>query len=133
MNSFTCVYCSHLCVTNELATRYCSKTLLVLRENVLSSLIYVLLFAPNMNKVYCDKIVVFTHLMYARSDRPPYGRFTSWNHISLWHSLVKTFVSRIYTDLLCKHNYWTIIPYEWNAIDYACFFNCLNRTSKPMV
>ncbi|QCD81553.1 hypothetical protein DEO72_LG2g1882 [Vigna unguiculata] len=24
-----------------------------------------------MNKVYCDKIVVFTHLMYARSDRPP--------------------------------------------------------------
>jgi len=39
---------------------------------------------------------------------------------------MKYFVMKNYkSNDLCKHNYWTIILHEWNAIDYACFFHCL--------
>jgi len=109
---YVCVCYFHLYVTNELATHYCSKMSWIFPKNVLSSLIYILLFPSSMNKVYCDEIVVFTHLMYARSGRPQCGRFTSWNHISLWHSLIKNIcLQNIYlfivqTQLLNYYSLW---------------------------
>ncbi|QCE05542.1 hypothetical protein DEO72_LG9g545 [Vigna unguiculata] len=58
--------------SNELACPNC-ESCVVAPPTTKDSVVHQQL--ANMNKVYFNKTVVFTHLMYARSGRPLYGRF----------------------------------------------------------